>query len=129
MENKNNKLIHADETYSIIGCAFEIYNQLGTGFLEPVYQEALEIELNSRCIPFVSQVKLPIKYKEQILKKEYISDLICYDSIIVELKAISRLSSIEDSQLINYLKATGYKLGLLLNFGHPGKLDWKRLIY
>jgi GxxExxY protein len=129
MENNNGKLIYADETYSIIGCAFEVYNQLGTGFLEPVYQEALEIELNSRSIPFVSQVKLPIKYKEQILKKEYISDLICYDSIIVELKAISRLSSIEDAQLINYLKATGYKLGLLINFGHPGKLDWKRLIY
>ncbi len=79
MENNNGKLIYADETYSIIGCAFEVYNQLGTGFLEPVYQEALEIELNSRSIPFVSQVKLPIKYKEQILKKEYISDLICYE--------------------------------------------------
>ena len=128
METDAAKLIYGNETYSIIGCAFEVYNQLGAGFLEPVYQEALEIELKIKDIPFSSQVKLPIKYKEQILKKEYIADIICFGTIIVELKTISRLSSIEDSQLINYLKASGYKLGLLINFGHPAKLDWKRLV-
>ena len=129
MENQSANLIYGDETYAIIGCAFEVYNQLGSGFLEPVYQEALEIELNTQNIPFKHQVKLPIKYKEIMLKKEYVADMICYGSIIVELKAITHQSVTEEAQLINYLKASGYKLGLLINFGHPGKLEWKRMVY
>jgi GxxExxY protein len=129
MDNQSGNLIYADETYAIIGCAFEVYNQLGSGFLEPVYQEAFEIELKNQNIPFQPQVKLPIKYKEIMLKKEYVADIICYGSIIVELKAITHQSVNEEAQLINYLKASGYKLGLLINFGHPGKLEWKRMVY
>ena len=129
MENQSGNLIYADETYAIIGCAFEVYNQLGSGFLEPVYQEAIEIELKTQNIPFQPQVKLPIKYKEIMLKKEYVADMICYGSIIVELKAITHQTVNEEAQLINYLKASGYKLGLLMNFGHPGKLEWKRMVY
>jgi len=106
----------------------EVYNQLGPGFLEAVYQEALEIELAERGIPFVSQKELRILYKGQPLKKTYISDLTCYEKIIVELKAIDRLTGKDTAQLLNYLKATGLRLGLLINFGNVEKLEWERRI-
>lgn len=122
-------LIFKDEVYAIVGCAMEVYNQLGNGFLESVYQEAIEIECGKRQVPFVSQKSLSIRYKDVILSKQFTADLICFDCIIVELKALERLSGKEDSQIINYLKATGMKVGVLINFGSHGKLEWKRFIY
>ena len=121
-------LLFKDEVYALAGAAMEVYNQLGPGFLEAVYQEALEIELAERSIPFVSQKELRILYKGQPLKKTYISDLTCYEKIIVELKAIDRLTGKDTAQLLNYLKATGLRLGLLINFGNAEKLEWERRI-
>lgn len=95
----------------------EVHRELGCGFLEPVYQEAMEIELGDRGIPFRSQCELPVHYKGRKLKAGYRPDLVCFDSILIELKALSRLSGAEDAQVINYLKAGGYRLGHLLNFG------------
>lgn len=123
------ELIFKEEVFAIVGAAMEVHTILGAGFLEPVYQEALEIESRSRNLPFVSQKVLQIHYKEHVLKKEYIADLIYFDKIIVELKALDRLSSKEESQLLNYLKATGIKVGVLINFGSHPKLEWKRLVF
>ena len=118
----------ADETYAVVGAAFEVYNELGAGFLEPVYQEAMEYELRARQIPFVSQPKLVLHYKGQPLQKEYVADLLVYDSLVVELKALDQLRPREEAQLINYLKATGKKVGLLINFGAHPKLQWERRV-
>jgi len=104
-------------TYKIIGAAMEVHRQLGSGFLEPIYQEAFALELKTRDIPYSRELKFPVSYKGQRLQNHYRPDFICFDSVIVELKALSSLSSVEDSQLINYLKVTGYHTGLLLNFG------------
>lgn len=125
MEN----LIAKDEVYAIVGAAMEVYNQQGVGFLEAVYQECLEIEFTERGIPFVAQKELPIFYKGQRLKKTYVADFVCYDKIIVELKAIERLTDHERSQILNYLKATKLEVGVLLNFGARRKLDWEREIW
>lgn len=121
-------IIFREETYQIVGAAIEVLNTLGSGFLEAVYQEALEIEFKNKQIPYEAQKKLLIKYKGLTLKKEYIADFICYNKIIVEIKALNRITSIEESQVLNYLKATGLQLGLIINFGN-NKLEWKRLIY
>jgi GxxExxY protein len=115
-------------TYAIIGAAMEVHRQLGCGFLEAVYQEALEIELARAGVPAAPQVELPIYYRGQRLKCYYVADFVCYESIIVELKALSRLSGVEDAQVLNYLKATGLEVGLLLNFGTPS-LQYKRLVW
>jgi len=115
-------------TYTIIGAAMEVHKQLGHGFLEPVYQEALAIEFGSRNIPFRREVRLPIRYKGQLLGTTYCADFICFDSIIVELKALSRMSGMEESQVINYLKATSFQLGLLFNFG-TRSLEHRRLVF
>ena len=122
------ELLLKDEVYAIVGAAMEVYNQLGPGFLEPIYQEAMEIETVERNIPTEPQQKIVVLYKGKRLKKLYIADLLCYDQVIVEIKAIDTLSSREESQLINYLKATGLKAGLLINFGSHGKLEWRRLV-
>jgi len=95
----------------------EVHRQLGSGFLEGVYQEALALELKNREIPFKRELMFPVTYKGCRLRTQYRPDFVCFDSVIVELKALSGLSSVEDSQLINYLKVTGYHTGLLLNFG------------
>lgn len=121
-------LILKEEAYRVVGAAIEVHKVLGVGFLEAVYQEAMEIELRHRNIPFEPQSPLSILYKGQRLEKEYIVDLICYDQIIVELKALDQLSGREDAQLLNYLKATGLRLGLLINFGNSAKLEWKRFV-
>ena len=127
-DNSKTGLIAGDEVYAIMGAAFDVHNELGAGFLEAVYQEAMENELNARGIPFVSQHPIGIKYKGQALESHYFADFLCYGSIIVELKALNRLSGTEEAQILNYLKATGISLGLLINFGKHPRLEWKRLV-
>lgn len=114
-------------TYTIIGAAMEVHKQLGCGFLEPVYQEALSVEFGARQIPFRREVKLPIFYKEIRLDTPYRVDFVCFDEVAVEVKALTNLSPTEDAQLINYLKASGHEIGLLLNFG-ARSLMYKRFI-
>ena len=122
------ELLYEEEAYAIVGAAMEVRNQLGFGFLEPVYQEAMEIELRSRAISFIAQSKLQITCKGQLLKKEYIADLVVLDSVIVELKALDQLAPHDEAQLLNYLKATGKKVGSLINFGSHHKLEWVRRV-
>ena len=121
------ELLLKDEVYSIIGAAMEVHSILGCGFLEPVYQEALEIELRKRNIPYVPQKQLPIYYKDNRLKKTYVADYIAFEKIVIEIKAITHLSSLEEAQLLNYLKATDHEVGLLINFGAES-LQWKRMV-
>ena len=121
-------LLYKDEVYQIVGAAIEVHRELGPGFLEAVYQEALEIELAERGIPFEAQKALKIVYKGRRLKKEYVADLVCYDKIVVELKAMDKLSSRETAQVLNFPKATGLRVGLIINFGSEGVLEWERRI-
>ena len=121
-------LIFAEEVYAISGAAIEVHKKLGPGFLEAVYQEALEIEFGLRGIPFTSQKNLTVRYKGVVLRKEYCADFVCYGKIIVELKALSKLSGTDEAQLINYLRATGLEVGVLINFGSSPRLDWKRFV-
>ena len=122
------KIVYKDESYKIIGACFNVYNTLGSGFLEPVYQECLEIELEKLGIPFVAQKEIEIKYGDIILKSKYKPDLICYGKIIVELKAVKNICDEHKAQLFNYLKATDYKLGFLVNFGSYPSLEYKRIV-
>ena len=121
--------MYRDESHEIMECAFSVYNNLGSGFLEAIYQEALEVELRERSIPFESQKEITVYYKGEPLIKKYIADIIVDDKIILELKTVSKLTDIESAQLINYLKATGIQLGILLNFGHKKRLEWERRVY
>ena len=120
-------LIFEEETYAIIGAAMDVHKELGNGFLEAVYQEALAIEFVNRKIHVKRESPLKIHYKNRQLSKVYIADFICYDKIIVELKAVSHLSVEHEAQLLNYLKATKLKLGLLINFGAKS-LEHKRMV-
>ena len=120
-------LLYKSEVFDIQGAVFEVYRNLGAGFLENVYQEALEIELESRNIPFVSQSELKIRYKDEILKQSYRADIVCYDKIILELKAVKVLLPEHEAQLQNYLRATGMRLGLLINFCHIPKVEIKHI--
>jgi GxxExxY protein len=122
------ELLLKDEVYTLVGLAMEVYNALGSGFLEAVYQEALEIELANAGVPFESQKELLIFYKGAVLKKTYFADIVAFSQIIVEIKALSHLTSHEEAQLLNYLKATGRKVGLLINFGAEHNLEWKRMV-
>lgn len=124
----NKEFIHGDFTYEIIGACFEVYKEKGVGFLEPVYQECLEIELELRKVPFIAQKQLMLGYKGRPLRSKYQPDLICYDQIIVELKTVSSLLDEHRAQLQNYLKATGLRLGLLVNFGHYPKAEIERIV-
>ena len=117
-----------ERTYKIIGAAMEVHKELGRGFLEAVYQEALGREFSLQRIPNKAQPIIDILYKGVLLEKKYQPDFICYDEVIVEIKAVSSLSGVEEAQLINYLKATGLKVGLLLNFGSKS-LEHKRFVY
>jgi GxxExxY protein len=123
------ELIYKREVYAVVGAALEVYNELGPGFLEAVYQEALELELAQRKIPFESQKQLQLQYKGIPLKKEYKADVLTHGIGVVELKAISALTNHDFAQLLNYLKATRCPVGLLINFGHPEKLQWKRAVW
>lgn len=115
------------QTYAIIGAAMEVHGQLGPGFLEAVYQEALAVEFEAREISFQREVVLPVFYKEKLLKCGYRADFICYRNIVVELKAISQLTGVDDSQLINALNATRFGRGMLLNFG-AHSLEYRRRV-
>ena len=125
MENEKDKMIFPHEAYEIIGAAMEVHNTLGQGFLESVYQEALEIEMSKREIPFSSQTKIQIQYKDVSMEHYFIADFVCFEKIIVELKSVSSILPEHEAQIINYLRATGFKLGLLLNFNEES-LFFKR---
>jgi GxxExxY protein len=120
-------VVYAEESYQIMGACFEVYNQIGSGFLEPVYQECLELELAARKIPFVAQRELNLTYRGIRLQRTYKVDIVCFDKIILELKAVSVLVDEHRAQLINYLHAAQLRLGLLINFGHHPKLEYQRL--
>ena len=122
------ELIHEEESYQIIGACFEVYNEMGSGFLEAVYQECLEYELADRGIPFAQQKQLQLKFKKRILKSIYIPDFICFEKVIIEIKGTANLNDVHRAQMINYLKATRLKLGLLVNFGDRQKLEYERVV-
>ncbi|MBM4104591.1 MAG: GxxExxY protein [Planctomycetes bacterium] len=121
-------LIFKEESYAIQGAVFEVYRQMGHGFLESVYQECLERELKERNIPFVAQSELQLLYKDQPLNQSFKPDLVCCGKIIVELKAAEKIANEHKAQVLNYLKATGFKLGLLVNFGSHPKAQICRLV-
>ena len=123
-----NKILYKDEVYAIQGAVFDVYREMGCGFLEPVYQECLEKELKVRGIPFESQKELQLSYKGEVLNLTYKPDFICYGNIIVELKAVKEIDDVHRAQVFNYLKATGLRLGLLVNFGHCPKATVERII-
>ena len=114
-------LIHESESYAIRGACFEVYKEMGCGFLESVYQECLQMELGLRNVPFVPQPKVELEYKGRKLESNFQPDLICYGKVVLELKALSALTDQHRAQVHNYLRATSHRLGLLINFGsHPG---------
>lgn len=121
-------LIYENETFKIRSAIFEVYKHIGSGFLESVYQECLEREFENKGISFVAQKELKICYKGEELKQKYIPDFICYDKIIVEIKAVNELSDIHQAQLFNYLKASKMGLGMLVNFGSHPKVEIKRIV-
>ena len=121
-------IVYKEESYRIIGACFEVYNQMGCGFVEPVYQECLCLEFADQQIPVAPKVSLDLRYKDRPLEKKYIPDFICFNSIILELKAVKDLMDKHRAQVHNYLKATGHKLGLLVNFGNHPKLEWERIV-
>ncbi|MEQ8853340.1 GxxExxY protein [Gimesia sp.] len=123
-----NQIIYKEECFAIQGAVFEVYREVGCGFLEAVYQECLERELKQRGIPFVAKPVLRLSYKGESLQQAYQPDLICYDSIILELKAVKSLGSEHAAQLINYQKAAEKKLGLLINFGSYPKVTVERYV-
>jgi GxxExxY protein len=122
------ELLYKNEVYTIIGAAMEVYNQLGPGFSEAIYQEAMEIESDARKILNKPQQDIFIEYKGTKLRQFFKPDFICYGNIIVEIKALDSLTSREESQLLNYLKATKMPVGLLINFGAEKDLEWKRMV-
>lgn len=122
------KLLFESESYQIIGACFEVYKEKGCGFLEPVYQECMEIELRLKGVPSVPQLSLNLEYKGCPLRSKYEPDFICYEKIILELKAVTKLADEHRAQVQNYLKATGFKLGLLANFGHYPKIELERIV-
>jgi GxxExxY protein len=123
-----NTYLYQKESYALIGAAMVVYNELGPGFLEAVYQDAIEIELRTSGIPFESQKPLPVYYRGYLLPHEYVADLICYDRILLELKAVKDINEAHQAQVMNYLKATGLALGYVVNFGRPDGLQWRRIM-
>lgn len=122
------QIIYEEECYRIIGAAMKVHNCLGFGFLESVYQEALGIEMMRRGIDFEREAPLPIMYDGILLSQRFRADFVCCDDIIVETKAVEALTNAHRAQVINYLHATGCRLGILINFGSHGKLEWERIV-
>lgn len=122
------KLISEGETFQVRGAIFEVYREMGCGFLEAVYQECLAKEMRLKKIPFVSQQELMLQYKGEPLEQKYKPDFICFDRIIVELKAVKELTAEHRAQIHNYLKATGLEVGLLVNFGHSPNVEIERIV-
>lgn len=120
-------IIYKEESYALIGAAMEVHNHLGPGFVEKVYQDSLEIEFGLRGIPFTREKHLPVFYKGVQIKHDYFADFVCYDKIVVECKAVHELLDIHKNQTLNYLKANGFKLGLLVNFSRS-KLEFCRIV-
>lgn len=127
-EMPDGDLLFPQESYAIMGAAFEVYKTLGPGFLESVYEAALCWELEQRRIPFHSQAQIPVRYKDIILPKHFQCDILAFDRIILELKAIQRLTAVEEAQALNYLRASGHRLAILLNFSAIDKLEFKRIV-
>lgn len=121
-------IIYKEESYVIMGACFEVYKEKGNGFVEPVYQECLELELGLRGIPFEPQVQLSLNYKNIPLKQSYKPDFLCFGKIIVEVKAVKTILDEHRAQVHNYLKATGFRLGLLVNFGHYPQIEYERIV-
>lgn len=121
------QIIYKDESYKIIGACFEVYNLKGFAFTEPIYQECLAIEFELQNIPFIAQPKIQLEYKGKVLEQFFRPDFICYDKIIVEIKAVAKLANEHMAQTLNYLNATDFELALLVNFGQYPKLDYKRI--
>jgi GxxExxY protein len=122
------EITYKEESYAIIGACFEVYNEKGCGFLEPVYQECLGIEFEYQRIPAIAKPSLILKYRGRMLTQTYQPDLVCFGKIIFELKAVSALANEHRAQLLNYLYASGFELGLLVNFGHYPKLEYERIV-
>jgi GxxExxY protein len=121
------EIIYKKESYAIVGACFEVYNEKGCGFLEPVYQECLGIEFEYQRIPAIPKPSLTLSYRGRSLMQTYEPDFVCFEKIIVELKAVSALTDEHRAQLLNYLHATGFELGLLVNFGHYPRLEYERI--
>ena len=128
MRDVMSELLMKEEVFKMVGAGFEVRNSLGFGFLEAVYQEAMEIECKARAIPFVAQMPLRIVYKGITLKKSYIADMVCFSAVLLEIKAADNLTSADEAQLLNYMKATGLRVGVLMNFGNKKELEWKRFV-
>jgi len=126
--NQANKVIFREESFAIQGAIFEVYRVMGSGFLEAVYQECLAIEFNKRNIPFTAQVEMPLAYKSELLIQKYRADFICFEKTIIEIKAVKDIGDEHRAQIINYLKATNFRLGLLVNFGHYPKVTIERIV-
>ena len=123
-----NDLLYKQECYEVMGACFEVYKEMGAGFVEPIYHECLEREMSLRRIPFVHHAGLALAYKGEPLKQTYQADFVTHSKIVLEVKALKRLEDAHRVQLLNYLKATGFQLGLLVNYGRLGGLEWERII-
>ena len=122
------KLILEEETYRILGACFEVYKEKGCGFVEPVYQECLELELAGQGIEFLAQQEIGLSYKGRPLRQIYRADLVCFGKVVVEIKAVRALTDEHRAQLMNYLHATGRKVGLLINFSHYPGVEYERFV-
>lgn len=122
------ELIHGEETHALLGACFEVYREKGCGFLESVFQECLEFELRDRAIPFRAQPLLGLEYKGRPLRQTYQPDFVCYDKVVLEIKAVSKLADEHRAQLHNYLRATRLRVGLLVNFGHYPLIQHERIV-
>jgi len=122
------EIIYREDSYRIVGACFEVYKEKGCGFLEAVYQECLELEFGDQAIPFIAHQPLGLSYKGRPLKQTYTPDFICVGKIVLEIKSVTALTDEHRAQVHNYLKATGYKLGLLVNFGHFPKVESERIV-
>jgi GxxExxY protein len=121
-------IVYKEESFAIMGACFNVYNDKGNGFLEPVYQDCMEIELDFLNIPYEPQPRLDLFYRDTKLKHFYVPDFICYGKIVLELKAVEKITREHEAQVFNYLKATGMKMGIIVNFGHNPDLQYKRIV-